>query len=211
MNVKITINEAEFKKEIGAALIPEVNKYFAQRINASKKKLKEILAEGLWDGPEIDSLLGGELQAELGVEDTQNKLNAIINQWAAAIDINFSPAKYSSGQIRCNVIISAIRNDYDDVLGMDEARYSTRNGSTIEWLEWILLKGDSRIITKFDIGVDVTGISRTGLGKIMVEGKNKSWGIPPEFAGTATNNFITRTLERLNTKIAVAIEGEFTK
>ncbi len=211
MNVKITIDEAQFKKEVVAALIPELNKYLAERIKGFRSKLRALLSVDLWDSPEIDSLLGGELQAELGVEDTQQRLAAIIDQWAANIDVDFSPAKYAGGRIFSKVIISAIRNDYSDVLSLDESRYSTRNGSTIEWLEWILLQGDRQIIRDYDIGMDFNNYSRTGLGKIMIGGKGKSWGVPPQFAGTSKDNFITRTLDRLDVKIAVLFENEFTK
>lgn len=211
MNVKITIDENQVKKEIIQAIIPELNKYLAERVNKFKAALKETLKIDLWDSPEVDSLLGGELQAELGVEDPETRLAAIIDRWAGNIDVNFSPAKYAGGRIYSKLSISAIKNDYSDVLGLDEARYTTRNGSTIEWLEWILLNGDKKIITDYDIGLDLNGYSRTGLGKIMIKGRGKSWGVPSQFAGFKNDNFITRTIERIELKVAKIFEDTFTR
>ena len=58
----------------------------------------------------------------------------------------------------------------------------------LNFLEWLLLKGDTTIV--FGYRYEPMPGSGRSEGGIMV--KQGAWRVPPQFSGTAENNFITR-------------------
>ena len=45
----------------------------------------------------------------------------------------------------------------------------------------------------------------------MVKSDGKRWGVPPEFAGTAGNNFVTRAIDSIEDDIINLFEAQFRK
>ena len=100
------------------------------------------------------------------------------------------------------------RNDYSDVISVPEAVFVTEKGVKLEWLRWLLLEGDKRIVSNYFFKKSSRG--RAG-GGIMAERQNASWGVPSQFAGTENNNFATRALETINDEIDVLVRREIVK
>jgi len=79
----------------------------------------------------------------------------------------------------------------------------------IDWLRWLLHEGSGAIIRDYTFSSGFHRRSRTGLG-IMVE-TGGSWQMPPEFAGTASDNFVLRALETIDQEIDNIVRQEITK
>jgi hypothetical protein len=60
----------------------------------------------------------------------------------------------------------------------------------LHWLQWMLIRGDETIIVGYEYNPQ-TGLGRSKLGNMK---KGNSFRVPPQYAGTSDNNFITRAL-----------------
>lgn len=201
MRVNLQIDKNEFKKNFFAVLVPELNKYLVCVISKVRPEISNIIRHAILDSPEVQSLFGGKLQAELGVIDPQNKMLSIVDILASNSNLIFSPAKVTNNYIRANIELHYVKSDYSDILSQPESFQVTANGSVLNWLEWLLLKGDEVIVFGWDVGIDPLNLSRTGLGRIMYKGRARNWSVPPEFAGSQFDNFITRSLENIQQKV----------
>lgn len=205
MHLTFKIDEKELLRELIKIFIPEINKVLKRAIQKLKPKIGNIVKNAIVDSPEVESLFGGKLQAELGVTDTVSRVDSILELLGNSVDIDFSPAQVKQGLIYASVQLGYIKADYSDILSTKEAQQDTKRGQTLFWLEWLLLEGDKVIVQDYNIGFDLAGYSRTGLGKIMIGGKNRKWSVPPEFSGTKNDNFITRSLHSVDVAVETAL------
>lgn len=105
--------------------------------------------------------------------------------------------------------------DYDEVGELPNASYiSAKSGERIEWAKWLLTRGTSKIIENYRITYNPEivekGQSRSGQaimvkaaksgkkskdnGEGVIEGGGWYWSVPSEFAGTTTDNFLTKAI-----------------
>jgi hypothetical protein len=201
MKLNIQIDKNEFKKNFFAVLVPELNKYLVGVISKVRPEIGNIIKHAILDSPEVQSLFGGKLQAELGVIDPQIRMLSIVDILASNSNLTFSPVKVTNNYARASIELNYIRSDYADILSQQESFQLTANGSVLNWLEWLLLKGDEVIVFGWDVGTDPLNLSRTGLGTIMYKGRARSWSVPPEFSGSQFDNFITRSLNNIQKQV----------
>ena len=100
----------------------------------------------------------------------------------------------SSNRISASIKLQMIQQDFADLLSLGSASFTSENNSQIDWLRWLLLEGDTIIITNYNFILGPNPASRTG-GGIMRKNGAGSWRVPPEYAGTVQNNWITRGLD----------------
>jgi hypothetical protein len=63
-------------------------------------------------------------------------------------------------------------------------------GGDLHWMDWLIKRGDRIIIVNYQYNPQ-SGVGRSGLGNMIPGG---AFRVPPQFAGTDTDNFITRAL-----------------
>jgi len=196
--------ESYFKKEIEK----EVTLRLKSSINAITESieiaLQTLVKSRLHEAPEVYSLAGGELRYQFGLVDGASRISNIIDMWAESIEVRYVSGFGKLGGIS----ISMGDNDYSKALSMPEAEFTTEDGTSLEWLRWLLLEGDTRIVNNYRFQSGRRG--RAG-GGIMVSRQNSSWGVPSQFAGTDSNNFATRALESMQDEIDVIVRREITK
>ena len=162
--------------------------------------LKNIVRNSISATPEYRSLIGGKLQAELGVTSPLQRISNIIDTWVENISVTIKVSK----DPLLNIHIGFLQKGYGDVLSLPDASYQYERGD-IPWLEWLLLEGDKRIIRDYSFKPVRRG-SRTGRG-ISVSQRRGGWQVPSEFSGTETNNFATRAFDGVDTKIENIIKS----
>ena len=196
--------ESYFKKEIEK----EVSLRLKSSINAITESieiaLQTLVKARLHEAPEVDSLASGELRYQFGLVDGASRISNIIDMWAESVEVRYVSGFGKLGGIS----ISMGDNDYSKALSMPEAEFTTEEGTPLEWLRWLLLEGDTRIVNNYRFQSGKRG--RAG-GGIMVSRQNSSWGVPSQFAGTDNNNFATRALESMQDEIDVIVRREITK
>jgi len=217
-NLKVFV--AETAKEIEAIMAAElerrVKSLFTGALNAIKTSVREIVKREISNCPEMKSLNGGVLQFDIGL--TSGQASAVAEGWASAVagSVNvklrpISMGKTTTGGITVEVqpsdFSNRLRTELRPIWGnnMEATTYTAEVDSLL--LSW----GDRILIGDYDI--EYGSFGRSG-GARMKKKKGASWGIssglsrvPPQFAGTARNNFLTRTLGSpgVQTQITAAI------
>jgi len=177
-------------------------------LNKIKYKIPPEIKNALMAEPEYSSLIGGKLKYEMGIP-AKNYVDNIINIWVSNISISYTGLTTGSSGVSGSITLDMIRSSYDDVLSSGDALIvDSLSGATIPWLEWLLLYGGKIIVKNYRVQLGPNNRSRTGMA-IMVESNNTGWRVPPEFAGTVSNNWVTRALQRVDNKILDILQREF--
>lgn len=170
-----------------------------------KKRVQETVMDMLFASPAVSSLMGGKLQAQLGVVAAESTMIEVIDTWMNNIHVSVK----AGGSPLLTINIGVLTQGYGDVLSLPSSVYQSAGGEMIEWLRWLLLEGDKTISDYFFLPGNRSK-SRTGLG-IMVRKGGRKWSIPPEFRGTETDNFATRALENLDKALDTIVRVEINK
>jgi hypothetical protein len=196
--------ESHFKKEIEKEVKLRLKSSINNITESIEIALQTLVKLRLYEAPEVDSLASGELRYQFGLIDGASRISNIIDMWAESVEVRYVSGFGKLGGIS----ISMGDNDYSKALSMSEAEFTTEDGTPLEWLRWLLLEGDTRIVNNYQFQSGRRG--RAG-GGIMVSRQNSSWGVPSQFAGTDNNNFATRALESMQDEIDVIVRREITK
>ena len=179
--------ESHFKKEIEKEVSLRLKSSINNITESIEIALQTLVKLRLYEAPEVDSLASGELRYQFGLVDGASRISNIIDMWAESVEVRYV---------------------YSKALSMSDAEFTTENGTPLEWLRWLLLEGDTRIVNNYQFRSGRRG--RAG-GGIMASRQNSSWGVPSQFAGTDNNNFATRALESMQDEIDVIVRREITK
>lgn len=202
ISLSLVENNSTISKDILTALLPDVQAYFNSKIQEVQNIIPDIVVNSIMSEPEYSSILSGTLLHEFGLPDPSGRLTEIINAIKNSKNIQSRPPRISGGSIKGSFKFSMIKQDFSDLLSLGGASFVTEKGSVLNWLNWLLLEGDSVIITDYSYSVDGPGKSRTGLG-VMVSGG--SWRVPPEFAGNIRNNWITRAIDKVMPEVEASV------
>jgi hypothetical protein len=201
ISIKLPRFSSEFSKNIKKEITSVFSAKIPPVISSIRTRLQKELKEKISQSQEWQEIVSGKLRGELGIPDTSG-LDDILETWTSGIIVEFNKNK-ELGSIQ----IRMIRSDYSDVLSLPDSSfvYSSRNGSkVIEWLRWLLLEGPGIIVIGYDFVPSNKG--RTGLG-IMVRSRN-GWKVPDQYAGTSTDNFVTRSLVDIYSTIETVVSQE---
>ncbi len=202
--MKILETDNQIANLILDAMAGEINTALSKGAIKIERDIRNIVRTAITSQPEWDSLLNGQLRGEFGLPDSQARLTNILKIWSNSIIVSPSLAKRSGGKLKGGLKIDMIQGDYSDVINTPEAYFVTEKGVTLNWLEWLLKFGDKAIIKEYTIGVNPRR-SRTGTD-VMIKQKGKRWFVPPQFAGTINNNFVTRALDSIQSNIESIVE-----
>jgi len=197
-------NNPQIAREILIALLPDVKTYFSTRVSGIQDQIADLLINSIMSEPEYTSLLQGSLFHEFGIPDPASRIDDIFRTIRDGGVLTIKQPSISGNQIKGGFKISMVKQDFNDLISLGGSSFITEKGSTLNWLKWLLLEGDTIIISDYSYSVEGPGKSRTGLG-VMVSGG--SWRVPPEFAGNIKNNWITRAID----KAMPAIEAVVTR
>lgn len=207
MLFKISLLESnkQIAQNILKALLPDTTKYLKDIIRYLQNNLPPIVRQAIINTPEYTALLGGNLQYEFGIPDPSSKLAGLLDIWSTNIKINYSPPTISNSKIKGSFSANMIKVDFSDVLYTDYAIvYDTMRGYTLPWLEWLLLEGNKTIIKNQSVIFGSNKYSRTGFA--VMRDSSSSWRVPSQYAGTISDNWITRAIDGAESQINSVIE-----
>ena len=214
----VQISLVETQRQIEALITEQLTKMvspvFKRALNPIKSGVREVVHGAILNCPEMQSLNGGALQWDIGLRSGQAA--DVVNGWANAVAnsviVEFKPIKIRNKSATGGIIIEIQPSDYSNRLGTDlRAIWGDNMEDTtfIAEVDAILLSWGDRILV-VDYDIDYGNFGRSG-GARMKKSKGGGWGIgrglsrvPPEYAGTIENNFITRALG--NSQIQSQIE-----
>lgn len=192
--IKLVDSNDNISQNVLRALLPDINKYFDKAYEVMKEKIPAILIKHIKLQPEYDSLLNGALKAEFGLPDSSSRVGSIISAIENSVTIQTKPLSISGKQLKGSIKIQMIQKDFSELLSLGAASFTTEKGSELNWLQWLLIEGDSVIIADYSFVLGSFPSSRTGMG-IMRQFGGPSWRVPPEFAGSINSNWITRAID----------------
>ena len=209
--IKLDSNfSSTFHKNVVAEITQRIKKESVKIISTITDKLRNAVRDSVMATEEYQSIVHGKLRAELGIPDPNGRIITIIDTWVNNIMVD---VKAGTSPLLL-ITIGILQDDYGDVLSLPQAQYtyqSHRSKGEIPWLKWLLLEGDTRLVTTYEFSSNPRG-SRTGMG-IMVNKERGFWQVPPEFSGTSVDNFATRALGNiqsvLDTIVEQAVRGAF--
>jgi len=188
---KLLTSGSDFKKYILKTISDTVNRRLFSKLSSAENTISNIVIASIKAQPEYLSLKSGELRNKFGIQNTSE----IDNVLAMFNDINtdIDKARISGGEVTANITINMIKDDFAS-LSSGMAAYTSEGGSQIDWLDWLLYKGNNSVVIGYKYLPVVSPKSRTGKG-IMVKGEGNIFRVPPQFAGTSDDNWITRGVD----------------
>lgn len=200
INLQLIDSNTQINSNILNALIPEVNKYLKKKLDYIKQNLPSLVYDILTNTDTYNSLIGGQLQYEFGIPDPASKLDEILGIWTRNVVVNYQAPVASTDKLKASFSVSIIRTDFSDVLSQDSAYViDALRGYSLPWLEWLLLEGNKTIIKNQQVVIRASKFSRTGAA--LMQESNQSWKVPSQYAGTISNNWITRAIDDNQTNI----------
>ena len=197
-----------FSKDFNREVIKEITKKIKAQAETIRStitlEIRKYVREALTSAPEYQSILSGDVRAQLGIPNPDARIITIIDTWVSNIEVKVKAAKNPF----LTIDIGMIQDDYADVLSLPSASYdyqSNRGGGTIPWLEWLLLRGIEKIVTRYEFTSGITKNSRTGMG-IMISKPRGFWQVPLGASGTAEDNFALRALYNAQNHIDKIVE-----
>ena len=192
ITLKLTESFNVIEKKIKKAYSEEINAH----INKNKKLLiepcKQLAVGWISKQPEVLSLTDniiGSLKGQFGIRDGQDVQATydIITAVSNAVSVDFTP--YNDKLMGGGLSVNFQPSDFLDLLGLQSGHVIYENGD-LHWLKWLLKEGTRTIVVGYQYDPE-TGMGRSGLGTMGVGG---FFRVPPQFAGTENNNFVTRAL-----------------
>jgi hypothetical protein len=210
ISLKLLENDQAIQSKILDAIAQQLRAGFKKASQDIKKQLQSIVRKAIQSQPEYNSLLSGQLKDELGIPNPTTRVNAIVDVWAENVEIITTPVSVAGSRIKGGISIGMIKQDYADVLGMDEATIIDRQtGSAVPWLYWLLLGGGDVLVKDYAIKIGPSKRSRTG-NAVMVKSL-KNWRMPAQFVGVAGNNWVYRAISELDSQIETMLQSELEK
>lgn len=204
-NLQLLDSAPSMRKSILEALSELVNSTIKKSIPELSNQIKEIARSAIKSEPEYFSLVNGELRYHFGIANISN-VDTVVDKLVDTLKININPIKISPVGLSGGFSITMLNsNTFDGVLDSDEAQVKDLDGGySLPWLQWLLIRGNEIIVKNYEVKMGPNKYSRTG-NAIMVASQD-SWRVPPAFVGSKENNWITRSLEKVDKDIISTIE-----
>jgi hypothetical protein len=199
----ITINPKEpievIETKILRSFQSKLNSATHRAAPAIRERIRDACGQFLKGSNEYQSILKGELLAELGIPDVAHRLEGIVDAIKNGVEVSAVPVQIRGRKLYGGLVLKMIRRDFEDLLQLAEAKYiSQPSREEIPWLKWLIVEGDAVIILNYHVLYDLSPEqrlrSRTGMA-VMRPQAGASWRVPPEYSGTLDDNWITRAFD----------------
>lgn len=190
----------DIAKKINQAILQELKPRLSEVFKQSREYIRPTVISAIQSQPEYISLMSGSLKFQFGLPDSVSRIKAILETIDKSLFVEYYNPKITGQSISGGFFIGMVNSDFSDILSLSEATFITEKGTPLEWLKWLLLEGDKTIISGYEFNIGNFKNSRTG-GGIMSSSVSGSWRVPPEFAGSAENNWITRAVDSVSDQI----------
>ena len=170
--------------------------------------IKPLVYDAVHDCHEMQALRSSDLRAAMGLNPPQAR--DVSKQIAESVSSSLivESGKVTPKNLSTMISIYVQPAGLDNVLsvGGSTVNYTSTEGKqvTIPWLDWLLTEGDRILVSGFSLELG-QGLGRSWGGR-MVETPTGSWRIEPQYAGTLTDNFVTRALAEKKLESAISKE-----
>ena len=198
ISLRLVDKPADIQKTILKLLAQELDGTISKAAKNIRATTVEFVKETIEEASAIKDLTTGTLRGHFGLSASQAREAADAISQAIADTVQITPSKVSitGNNFKGGLTVTVQPNNLSNILSLPEGKityYSKtyKKDVTLDWLNWILKKGDAVIVKKFDFVLE-GGKGRSGLGTMKKEG---TWRVPPSVSGTIDDNFITKAFE----------------
>jgi len=196
----VRIDENEFysaaNKEIVKAVSESISFAIAKTRTLFVQEIKTALRQDIVY-LELLNRIDGILYYDVGLANAGQVAEQIVELVSSSIQLRKLPARSNDlGGIGLTVLKDGIQ----PILSLPMGSYQSKGGK-VDWLNWLLTAGTSEVISGYRVMYGFFDTSRTGQA-IMVKSKTKGFSIDPDYAGTQDDNWITRSLKRVEGNIS---------
>lgn len=207
--MKFSLNLLEQNSDITKIILTNLKKEMDVIIDKAlpsiKLDIKNLVKEALISEPEYASLKAGTLRAEFGILNT-SEVDGVVDAMVNTLDIIPQSIKISNNGLSGGFTLTMIRSsDINGIIGTDIAMTKTEKGQSLPWLEWLLLRGNDKIIQDYSINY-ISNSYRSRTGSAVMISNPKGWRIPANFSGTEDNNWTTRAISKIGDQISKIIQ-----
>ena len=207
ISIKLLESDSQIRQSILSSLKPEVDILVSKSVPKISSVIKDLFKEALVNEPEYVSLKSGRLKYEFGLPQEVD-VDDVVSIISNSVNVNLVQSKISSGSINIGIKIEFFERTGEPAINSPNAFVTdTEGGYSLPWLEWLLLKGTAPIVNNYSVVLGPNKFSRTGMA-LMVQ-SNKNWKVPSEFAGSSSNNWASRALDKIEDKIQTQIIAIF--
>ena len=203
ISLKVVTPDNVIQKRILTAMRDHLNKSLSGVQRKVKISAQNLLMSALSGSSETQSLLSGELRSELGIQNPSGEVDNIFNAIVNATEVVLKKVSIRGSHLHMNLILTAVPFDLNTIVA-GAGTYSTEKGVAIDWFKWLTTLGDAVIVRQHESISGFPSTSRTG-DKIMIKGRG--WRVPPEFAGHAEDNFVTRAADSILPQLEASIQN----
>jgi hypothetical protein len=180
ISIKLLETDKQIANNINLAIAKYLNDLFLNKMSFLVNSVKSIIPNWIMSQPEILSLMSSDpssLAGQFGIRGgADNILSSIISSVVDSTEVKF--VKFSNtlkGGLEFNFQPSSFAN----LLALPAGHTIYQDGD-LHWLEWLLKRGDSIIVTNYTYNPS-SGLGRSGLGNMIPGG---AFRVPPQFSGT---------------------------
>jgi len=199
-SLKLIESNSSIRKMILEALQQDVSQTINRAIPLITKQVQDLVGSAIRSSNEYQSLQNGKLRFEFGIPDP-SIVDKVIDTWVNNINVDITKISITNAGLSGGFSIGMIASDFQDVLSLTDAQIiDTDKGYSLPWLQWLLLDGNKVLVKDYKVVLGPNPYSRTGYA-LMRENSSSGWRVPAEFAGTAANNWVTRSIDNLSDAI----------
>jgi len=203
MSLRIKIeSQADLNFKINSAIARIFDNILAN-IVADVESEGQLITPYLWmQTATYNSLINGELSGQIGFPKgtAQSYVDPILYKAAKSIKVQYAGTVVYNNTFKSRMYIYILQHDLLDVRDSIDSLVANESGHVIDWLDWLLTKGDRIIVGGFRYQPKA-GAGRSFKG-FMAGGGN--FRIPSEHSGVLGDNWLTRALESYINTIALS-------
>lgn len=196
----------------------EINKQISKQLNSIlfsmkndgilKAQINDFIDRQIRTSIEFSELINGELREIFGLTNPDRAVEEIIETVKRSSVIDIQESRIIGKKLtNASITISILRDDFSDVLSLQSASYTSQGGE-VNWLDWMLIKGDAIILADYTVDMNnPSSSSRTG-GALMVK-SNRGFRVPPAYAGNSRANWLTRCFDETEEIVGNLLKVDF--
>lgn len=226
---KILIIEPKqaFQVKFNRVIVSQLNRELKRIAPLVEEDFKNTFKAVFRDHPTFKSLGGTEprgLDAHFGfpkgtAPSVVDQIIFTLSNSVTVRPIRVSRRRGKPQELTGGLELTAVRADFQDLLGLPEGHVTTKKGKDLWWMRWLLIRGNSLIVKDYSITFGyfplgttrsqriqrrLAGHDRRSEKAIMVYTKElpqyypdatSGWKVPSEHAGVYNDNFITRAID----------------
>ena len=191
---------SQIEEGVAKEFARHLHRALADARESIRNRTKSAIQTSLLSSREWAEITDGQLRQDLFIRNIASVMGDVLTALQRSIQIDYVKPTIAGKNVTGGLSVSLLEDNYSAVLGVPGVSYVTANNVPINWMEWLLFAGNSAVLPRMRL--------IENRGQILAVRSNRDYVIPSSIAGTANNNFLTRSLARTERDIAMIIEQE---